>query len=213
MTFYIFHRHRVWLVDRVDLICSLYSWWEGFGSFFSATLPMGFNCGFMSTSGYGSSTGVCSWGCPGGIVFALVRAKCGSGAAAWVTRVLVAPGTQGSWRLGQQEIQCSRWVWKPVLANLLQYSCLENPSHWQKPGRPQSIGSQSFEHYQSNPAHMFFACGRCFLPVVALPQWELSVKVSQLLGLLGPWWCQVCRDTDCLCSRNYGPIRVFSSLL
>ena len=31
----------------------------------------------------------------------------------------------------------------------------------------------------------------------------------QLLGLRGPWRCQVCRDTDCLCSRSYGPIRVF----
>ena len=41
-------------------------------------------------------------------------------------RVLAAPGTQGSWRLGQQEIQCSRRVWQPILANMLQYSCLEN---------------------------------------------------------------------------------------
>ena len=32
-----------------------------------------------------------------------IRAKCGGGAAAWVTGVLVAPGTQGSWHLGQQE--------------------------------------------------------------------------------------------------------------
>ena len=32
MSFYVFHRHRVCLVDLVDLICSLYSWWEGFGS-------------------------------------------------------------------------------------------------------------------------------------------------------------------------------------
>ena len=32
MTFYIFHRHRVCLVDCVDLIRSLHSWWEGFGS-------------------------------------------------------------------------------------------------------------------------------------------------------------------------------------
>ena len=30
MTFYIFHRHRVCLVDHVDLIFSLYTWWEGF---------------------------------------------------------------------------------------------------------------------------------------------------------------------------------------
>ena len=92
MFFYIFHRHRVCLVDCVDLICTLYSWWEGFGSSPLATLHMGFNCGFISTSACRSSTGVCSQGCPGG------------GAAAWVTGVLVAPGTQGSWQLGQQEI-------------------------------------------------------------------------------------------------------------
>ena len=39
MSFDIFHRHRVCLVDLVDLICSLYSWWEGFGSSSLATLP------------------------------------------------------------------------------------------------------------------------------------------------------------------------------
>ena len=43
MSFYIFHQHRVYLVDHVDLICSLYSWWEGFGSSSLATLPLGFN--------------------------------------------------------------------------------------------------------------------------------------------------------------------------
>ena len=48
-----------------------------------------------------------------------------------------------------------------------------------------------------------------FLPVAALPQWELSMKVVQLLGLWGPWWRHVCRDTDCLRCRSYGPIRVF----
>ena len=42
--------------------------------------------------------------------------------------VLAAPGTQGSWQLGQQEIQCSRRLWQPVLANTLQYSCLESPA-------------------------------------------------------------------------------------
>ena len=70
MTFYIFHRHRVCLVDHMDLIRSLYSWWEGFGSSSLATLPLGFNCGFISTSACGSSIGVCSWGCPGGLGFA-----------------------------------------------------------------------------------------------------------------------------------------------
>ena len=52
---------------------------------------------------------------------------------------------------------------------------------------------------------------RCktFLPVAALPQWVLSVKVAQLLGLWGLWRCQVCRDMDCLHHRRYGPIGVF----
>ena len=50
MSFYIFCRHRFCLVAHVDLICSLYSWWEGFGSSFLATLPLGFNCGFISTA-------------------------------------------------------------------------------------------------------------------------------------------------------------------
>jgi len=104
VTFYIFHRHRVWLVDHVDLICSLYSWWEGFGSSSLATLPLGFNCGFTSTSACGLSTGVCSWDYPGGLGFASLRARCGGGAAAWVTGVLAAPGSQESWWLGQQEI-------------------------------------------------------------------------------------------------------------
>ena len=36
--------------------------------------------------------------------FSPVRARCGNDTAAWVSGVLAAPGTQGSWRLGQQEI-------------------------------------------------------------------------------------------------------------
>ena len=78
--------------------------------FHSHTAPE-FNCGFISTSVCGSPTGVCSWGCPGGLGSAPVRARCGGGAAAWVTGVLTAPGTQEGWRLGQQEIWCSRRVW------------------------------------------------------------------------------------------------------
>ena len=74
---------------------------------------------------------------------AAVRARCGGGAAAWVTGVPAAPGTQGGWQLGQQEIQCSRRVWQPVLAHTLLYSCLENPldrEAWQAslPGRKES---------------------------------------------------------------------------
>ena len=127
MSFYIFHRHRVCLVDCVHLICSLYIWWEGFGSSSLVTLLLGFNCGFISTSACGSSTGVCYSGCPGGLRFAPMRARCGCGAAAWIAGVLAAPGTQGSWQLGQQEIQCSRREWQPVLDNMLQSSYLEKP--------------------------------------------------------------------------------------
>ena len=62
----------------------LYSWWEGLGFSSLVTLPLGFNCDFIFTSACGSSTGVCSWGCPGGLGFASGRARCGGGAAAWV---------------------------------------------------------------------------------------------------------------------------------
>ena len=101
---------RVCPADHVDLTFSSHSWWEGFGSSSLATLPLGFNCGFISSSECGSSSGVCSWGCPEGLGFAPVRARCAGGAVAWVAVVLAAPGTQRSWWLGQQEIQCSRRV-------------------------------------------------------------------------------------------------------
>ena len=87
---------KVCLVDHGDLICSFDGWWEGFGSSSSATLPLGFYFGFISTSACGSSTEVCSWGCPRGLVSAPVRARCRGVVAAWVTVILAAPGTQGS---------------------------------------------------------------------------------------------------------------------
>ena len=81
---FIFHRQTVCLVELVDLICSLFSWWEGFGPFSLDILWLGFNCGFYSTSTCGLSTGVCFWGSPGGHGFAPLRARCGGSAAAWV---------------------------------------------------------------------------------------------------------------------------------
>ena len=112
VTFYVFPRPRVCLVDHVGLICSLYSWWEAFESSSLATLPLGFNCGFISTSACKSSTGVCSLGCPGGLGFAPVRASCGDATASWVAEVLATSGIQGSWRLGQQ---CFRKIWQPSI--------------------------------------------------------------------------------------------------
>ena len=89
ITIYIFNRHRVCSVDHVDLFCSLYSWWEGFESSDLPTLTLGFNFGFISTSACGSSTGVCSWGFPGGLGFAPVRAS---------VEVVQLLGLQGFWQ-------------------------------------------------------------------------------------------------------------------
>ena len=208
VSFYKFCRHRVGLVDHVDLICSLYSSWEGFGSSL-AKLLLVFNCGFISISACGSSTEVCSWGCIGGLGSAPVSTRCGGGAATWVAGVLAAPGTQGSWWLGQEEIQCSRRVWQPISADTLQYSCLENP--------PDRDPQQATVHKVIKSWTQFkWPCVlRCkvvfffFLPVATLPQWGLSMKMVQLLGLQGPWWSQGCKDTDCLHRRIYVPIRLF----
>ena len=114
MTFYIFHRHRVCLVDHVDFICSLYSWWEGFASSSLITLPLGFSCGFIS-SACGSSTGVYSWGRPGRLGFAPLRASYGGGAAAWLMGTLVAPSMQGHRLPPPQEL----WPHQSLFLNLL----------------------------------------------------------------------------------------------
>ena len=78
------------------------------------------------------------------------------------------------------------------------------PSLTEKPGRP--VYRVAVRHYQSNPERID---ARLVLAVAALSWWQLSLKVAQLLGLRGPSWHQVCRDTDCLCCRSYGPFRVF----
>jgi len=65
----------------------------------------------------GHPLGVCSWGCPGRLGFAPMRARCDGAAPCRITGILAVPGTQRSWQLGQQEIQCSRRLWQPVLTN------------------------------------------------------------------------------------------------
>ena len=45
---FIYSTDRVCLVDHLDLICNLYSWWEGFESSSLVTLPLGFTFGFIS---------------------------------------------------------------------------------------------------------------------------------------------------------------------
>ena len=127
MTFYIFHRHRVCLVDYVDLICSLYSWWESFEYSPLSTLAAGFQLCFY----FQLFMWVVHWGLLLRLPWRTWVCPCEGQVWRWCScfdcRVLAAPGTQGSWWLGQQKIQCSRRVWQPGLANTLQYSCLENP--------------------------------------------------------------------------------------
>ena len=85
MAFYIFHRHRDCLVDLADLICSLYSRWEGFGSSSLATLPRVSIVVLFLPLHVGHPLGFSSCVCPGGLGFAPMRARYGGGAAAWVT--------------------------------------------------------------------------------------------------------------------------------
>ena len=174
--------------------------------FLSHTAP-GFNCGFISTSTSGMSTGVCSSGCPGGLGSAPVRARCEGGTAAWVAGVLAAPGSQGDWWLGQQEIQCSRRYgnqYCPVHSSILaRRTPIPDREAWQA-----TVCSVAKSYKTEATLH-----ARCknFLPVAAkpvLPPVRFEVKVAQLLGLRGPWHHQACRDMDCLCRRSHGPIRV-----
>ena len=142
MTFYMFHRHRGCLADRVDLICSLYSWWEGFGSSSLATLPLGFNCGFISTSACGSSTGVCP--CEGQV---------------W--RWCSCLGCRGSGSIrysGESVARAAGYIllYKGMATSIGPYIPVflpgEPPSLTEKPGRPQCTGSQRVGHYRMDPA-------------------------------------------------------------
>ena len=163
MSFSIFCRHRVCLVDHVDLIFSLYSWWEGSGSSSLTTQPSGFQLWFYFH--------LCIWVIHWGLLLRLLwrtwvcptEGQVWRWCSWWVTGVLAAPGTQGRGWLGQQEIQCSRRVWQPVLANTLQYCCLEIPlgrkawqatvhrvtKSWTRPKQPRMHRHKTF----------FFACG------------------------------------------------------
>ena len=99
----------------------------------------------------------------------------------WQHQVLRGVGGQGSRKYSALEgygNQC--W---PICSSILAW---RTPSLTEKPGRPQSTGSQRVKHYWSHPVCIG---ARHFLPVAALSQWKLSVKVAQLLGLQGPWLC------------------------
>ena len=88
----------------MNLICTVYSWWKGFWPSSLATLPLEFSCGFIPTSACGSSTGVCSWGCPGRLRSAIVRTGSGGGTVAWITGTVVVPSVQRYWWPQAQEL-------------------------------------------------------------------------------------------------------------
>ena len=78
-------------------------------------------------------------------MFAPVRARCGSGAAAWVTGVLAAPGTPGS--------VLARAVghivlYKGMATSISQFTPVlpGEPPFTKKPDRPQATGSQRAGH-------------------------------------------------------------------
>ena len=77
-------------------------------------------------------------------------------------------------------------LWKAMATSIGQYGPVLLPggalSLTEEPGRPQSTSLQRSGHDQSNPVHIDT---RRFVPVAALPPWELSVKVAQLPGLQG----------------------------
>ena len=64
LSFNIFYRQRVCLVDCGNLICSLDSWWEGFQTSSFVALPLKLSGSFIPISECVSPSGVCSQGCP-----------------------------------------------------------------------------------------------------------------------------------------------------
>ena len=113
-----------------------------------------------------------------------VRTRYGGGAAALVAGVLEAPGSQRSWWLGQQEIQCSRKVWRPVLANTLQYSCLEKLPLWQR-----SLLGHSPVQFSS--VQLLSRVQLFVTPLTAAHQASLSITAPRIYENSCPlsWWC------------------------
>ena len=150
-----------------------------------------------------------SWGCPEVLGLAPHSVWGGGGAESQCLSHSDSGSTRNSgqgvgwsWWLGQQEIECSRRVWQPILANMLQYSCLENPlsdkEAWQ-------ATVHRIAKSWTQPKWPCMHRGKIFFCL-----WQLCPSEAvQLLGLWEPWWHQVCRDTDCLCHRSYGLFRVF----
>ena len=119
MTSQIFYRHRVFLVDHMDLICTCTVDRKDLGLLTQLRCPWVLIVVLFPPLYLGRPLGYAPEAALEDV--GLSQSRCEGGATVWVAGDLIAPGTQGSWWLGQQEIQCSRRVWP------LQYSCLENP--------------------------------------------------------------------------------------
>ena len=153
----------------MDLTCILSSWWEVCGSSSLATLP------WVSSVALFPPLHVChplqfsmsllwrTWVCPSEDQMWRLCSCLGC-------RVLAALGTQGSWQLGKQEIQCSRRVWQWTLTNTIQYSCLEKAPDretWQVTAHRVTQSWTRLKHAGWIDARLFFFF---FLPVAALLQ-------------------------------------------
>ena len=119
----------------------------------------------------------------------------------WQHQVLRGVGGEGSRKYSALERYGIQY-W-PIRSSVLPG---ETPSLTEKPSRPQSTGLQRGGQYQSDAARIgarhFFACGSS-APV------RVEHKGSTADWLLGTLAKPSVRDTDCLCRRSYGPIRVF----
>ena len=152
------------------------------GSFLSsslATVPLGFNCGFISTSACESSTGVCSWGCPGGFESVPVRTR---------------------WWLGQQEIWCSRRTWKPTPL----FFFLEDPLD-REANRLWPTGSQRAGLGQRNSTHTHAGFFFFFFPLATLSQWG-SCMEGTLAWIKGTLAMPAIQGLHSSCHRRYGDI-------
>ena len=199
MTFHMFHRLRLCPADRVDLICSWYSWWEGLG-----LLPQP-HCPWVSIV---VLCHLCMWVVRWGLLLRLPWRTWVCPCEAQVWRWCSCLGRRGSgstrysggWQRGQQEICCSWYgnqCW-PISSSILA---------WRTPLWQRYLAGHLYRVTKSwtrrnDPVHID---PRQFLLMAALPQWRLSVKVVQLLGLWGPWQRQECRDMDLLCRRSHAP--------
>ena len=193
----------------MDLICSLYSWWEGFASSSLASLRLGFSCGFISTSASGPSTWVCSWDCPGGLGFGPVRPG---------VEAVQMLGSQGFWQhqvlrgvSGQGRRKYSglngygNWYWLICTSSLA----------WRTPSLTEAWQATVYRTAKSQTwlkgpcAHRrktFYACGS------SAPA-RVEREGDAAAWLAGTLAASMCRDMDFLHCRRYGPIGLFLSLL